>query len=216
MDSGDMLDLSLNEVENLAMKAARGAGLSWGQAEDLGRAARWLAGEGCDWASDLLALLESPDLHDPDRCAATAGLGLADRLPALSPGEVIRTGPLSMPRWLLPTLAHAAIAHGATLSGEVGDLAFSCDAGGLRLSAPLASLPHGVCEARLCRTARAEPLAHGLLRQPRSATRASVLARLEHYIHRTYVPNSEKSRLRGAGAPGGIAGQAAGLPAGQS
>jgi len=31
------VDLSLNEVETLAAKAARGAGLSWGGAEEIGR-----------------------------------------------------------------------------------------------------------------------------------------------------------------------------------
>lgn len=34
---------SLNEIAALAKRAARGAGLSWGMAEEAGRAARWLA-----------------------------------------------------------------------------------------------------------------------------------------------------------------------------
>ena len=35
-----MSDLSLNEVESLALKVARGAGYSWGLAEDVGRHGR--------------------------------------------------------------------------------------------------------------------------------------------------------------------------------
>jgi hypothetical protein len=37
-----MTQLSLSEVEALAAKASRGAGLSWGLAEEAGKAARWL------------------------------------------------------------------------------------------------------------------------------------------------------------------------------
>ncbi|NJO21709.1 MAG: DUF3726 domain-containing protein [Sphingomonadales bacterium] len=36
--------VSLNEIENLSLKACRGAGMSWGLAEEAAQAARWLAG----------------------------------------------------------------------------------------------------------------------------------------------------------------------------
>jgi hypothetical protein len=51
-----LIDMSLNEVETLAAKAARGAGLSWGGAEEIGRAARLLARAGRDWPALVLAL----------------------------------------------------------------------------------------------------------------------------------------------------------------
>ncbi len=44
-----MTDLSLNEVETLAAKAARGSGLSWGLADDVAKAARRLACAGLNW-----------------------------------------------------------------------------------------------------------------------------------------------------------------------
>lgn len=53
-----LIELSLNEVESLAAKAARGAGFAWGLADDIGRAARRLAQEGAEWGTALLALLE--------------------------------------------------------------------------------------------------------------------------------------------------------------
>ncbi|MEL7259121.1 MAG: DUF3726 domain-containing protein, partial [Pseudomonadota bacterium] len=37
---------SLNEVESLARKAARGAGYSWGLAEEAGKATRWTCAAG--------------------------------------------------------------------------------------------------------------------------------------------------------------------------
>ncbi len=52
-----MIDLSLNEVETIAAKAARGAGLSWGGAEEIGKAARAMARAGVAWDVQLLDLL---------------------------------------------------------------------------------------------------------------------------------------------------------------
>lgn len=49
--------LSRNEVEALCLKAARGAGMSWGLAEEAGFTAGWLAARGVDGASGLLAHL---------------------------------------------------------------------------------------------------------------------------------------------------------------
>lgn len=49
--------LSRNEVETLCLKAARGAGMPWGLAEEAGYAAGWLAMRGVDGASVLLAHL---------------------------------------------------------------------------------------------------------------------------------------------------------------
>ena len=38
-----MFNLSLNEIDACTKKAARGAGMSWGLAEEAGKAVRWLA-----------------------------------------------------------------------------------------------------------------------------------------------------------------------------
>ena len=48
---------SLNEIEALAKKAARGSGCSWGVAEDAGRAVRWLEARGLPGAEALGTLL---------------------------------------------------------------------------------------------------------------------------------------------------------------
>ncbi len=57
-----MIDLSLNEVETIAAKAARGAGLSWGGSEEIGKAARAMAKAGSAWDAVLLDLLAlAPD-----------------------------------------------------------------------------------------------------------------------------------------------------------
>lgn len=51
--------LSRNEIETLCLKAARGAGLSWGLAEEAGFAAGWLAARGIDGAGALLDHLQN-------------------------------------------------------------------------------------------------------------------------------------------------------------
>ncbi len=48
---------SLNEIEGLARKAARGSGLSWGLAEEAGKATRWLCAAGLPGADALAGLL---------------------------------------------------------------------------------------------------------------------------------------------------------------
>ncbi len=50
--------LSRNEIETLCLKAARGAGMSWGLAEEAGFAAGWLAASGIDGAGALLDNLQ--------------------------------------------------------------------------------------------------------------------------------------------------------------
>ena len=47
------MDYSLNEYEALAFKAARGAGLAWGIAEEAGKAVRTLSSLGLESASIL-------------------------------------------------------------------------------------------------------------------------------------------------------------------
>lgn len=61
--------LSCAEIEALSLKAARGAGLSWGMAEEAGYGATWLEVRGLDGASTLLALL---DLYDEGDLASLA------------------------------------------------------------------------------------------------------------------------------------------------
>ncbi len=55
---GARVRLSMTELETLAAKAARGAGLAWGLAEEAGAATRWLQARGFDGADLLLAHLE--------------------------------------------------------------------------------------------------------------------------------------------------------------
>ena len=121
-------NLSRNETESLCMKAARGAGFSWGMAEEVCFAAGWLCEQGIDGATPLLALLtqkldrptdfgkpvfvdghwQSVD-HGP-LCPIRLGAALTDR--AALPGGPFRQDaqldPVETPLLLLPFLVRVA------------------------------------------------------------------------------------------------------------
>jgi hypothetical protein len=179
---------SLNEVEALARKAARGAGFSWGLAEDAGRAVRTLCAHGLPGAEALATLLETA--HP---CPIRAGTALCDHGPPLPENF----GPVAVPLLLLPFVAWtlrpgdpalslrwedgaATVAHGAilacTLSGNGG-------APSIVTLQTLSSPP----EATLTRTHRATASAHAI----ETLTEAAA---------RTYAPATEQSRQSGAGA----------------
>ena len=52
---------SLNEIEALGKKAARGAGMPWGMAEEASKALRWLCAHGIDGMTHLARLLKRND-----------------------------------------------------------------------------------------------------------------------------------------------------------
>ena len=166
-----MIELSFNEVETLAAKAARGAGYGWGLAEDIGRAAAALAREGRDWSGDLLRLLEeAPGFvvsgAAGPRCPALMAAWVADAPPE---GE-LRLADVARPVWLDALLR---------LRGEYraeGDL----------------------------EAARADVVVRrGRLPRPPAPGRPVLtrerLEALGALAARTYVPESESSRTRGAG-----------------
>jgi uncharacterized protein DUF3726 len=191
-----VIDLSLNEAQTLAVRAARGAGFSWGLAEEIGRAARALAVRGEPWAEALLALTRLSDSFDPPspERAARWQCGKTDQ-PASAPLCPIRTAMLlidmgidlgvaplrlsyvGLPIWLQGLLqageatAQCAVDYGAanTLS-QTADVTIS--RAGERSEAPAA------------RRAQVAP---------------DVLAALQPIVQRVYVPESERSRTRGAG-----------------
>ena len=58
------MSYSLNEIEALSKKAARGAGLSWGMSEEAAKATRWLVSHGLPAARLLADLLNQTDRVD--------------------------------------------------------------------------------------------------------------------------------------------------------
>lgn len=120
-----MIALSLGEAEALARKAARGAGRSWGMAEEFGRAVRWLEGSGLPAMALLATLLARTDgmaatrltpsweahtgLVHPDAtplCPIALGTALSDH--GITSCPLGRIGPVWAPVFVVPHLADMA------------------------------------------------------------------------------------------------------------
>lgn len=205
--------LSLNEVEALCMKAARGAGFDWGIAEEAGAAAAWLCARGIDGAAALLSHLDWMEGRTWDEvrpmstalprprgggtlCPLALGTALADGsvLPGAAPGVV------HAPVLLLPFLHALAAAQGCTLAAAWDGVTVTVGPDGT-LAGDGAALA-ATATARPDLSARAEAPAAAGAAPDRLPLSPATLAGLEAYALRTTVPASGASRAD-AGAAGG-------------
>lgn len=122
--------LSLSEINALCLKAARGAGLDWGEAEEAGWAASWLSRAGLAGPSITLAWLRDADhLARPRpapglwpapsgaQCPLRCGTALADfaGLPEGPGAQALTVQRVAYPLMLLPFVARAAARTGFDL-----------------------------------------------------------------------------------------------------
>jgi hypothetical protein len=107
------VDMAHSELRSLVTKAARGAGLPWGHAEEAGWAADWLARRALpagEWAAQWLAASVEGRPGPVE-----VGTALSDRLAGAElplAGECLPDG-LPAPGYLLPFLHRIAERHGA-------------------------------------------------------------------------------------------------------
>ncbi|MCC5974755.1 MAG: DUF3726 domain-containing protein [Rubellimicrobium sp.] len=173
---------SLNEIEALVLKAARGAGLPLGHAEDIAAAAPLLAAAAPGDLDQLVAALAPP--HDPVTLPeadpillhapriAMAGPLILDRLMAEGGSACLRTPDAPA---LMIALARAA--------APAGQIATRTDGTYLHLTMTPDQPPPG------------PPTLAGPVPVP-----PRIWASLESLAARTLVPESEASRRSGAGA----------------
>ncbi|WP_306152934.1 DUF3726 domain-containing protein [Roseovarius sp. MMSF_3281] len=205
---------SLNEIETLSRKAARGAGLSWGLAEEAGKAARWLTAAGLPGPQVLADLLTRNDGAEYEAlcpmeaeegtwvakggtlCPLISGAVLCDNAQRLQQGKV-SLGRTAAPMLLLPYLDAAARQCGTALTvqwnGTTITLGNAAQTTGNGLDAPMAE------KITISPTPVACP-APPVARRNRGDMPADVARRLTAFAERTYAPETEESRLSGAGA----------------
>ncbi len=219
MIAGPASQLSLGETEAIALKAARGQGLSWGMAEEAAYAARWLSDQGLDGLSILLGQLDQRlTLQNPDAapvmggrlwspagpdalCPIVAGTALNDfgLLPEGPLHNCLSIGPLSTPALLLPFVG---------LVAAFADTAFKIEWAQCRLTL----CRSGICEVldgagiltqktAALHITPCDPSAGPVFVKKRLATPKATLDGLTLYAAKTYVPASGLSR-RNAGALG--------------
>ena len=200
--------LSLGEIEALGQKAARGAGLDWGLAEEAGWAARMLAASGLP-GPELLALAlaggpgRAPTVGpggwqgDGPLCPVRTGAALADfaGLPAGLSDAGLRIDPVRAPALLLPFVALAAARIGRPLAVDWGGGQGLAGHGTLTAAGYVMTPVAAVAVTRSARGPEtgAQP--------PRRAVAPEARAALEALALDTTVPPSDTSRAD-AGAGG--------------
>ena len=173
------LDLSLGEFQALALKALRGAGYTWGQAEDGARAARALAASDLPAAAALCALLTS--LPEAALCPICQGCALSDQ--GIDEEKNLQ---VVLPILLLPALGF----RGFEMNGQGIEALAGPD--GFTFAGPIDGQVYAVSIAPSRRTM---PEA----RSSRARLSQSEFDQLQSFAHRTYAPATEESRLKGAG-----------------
>jgi hypothetical protein len=206
------MSFALNEIEATAKRAARGAGLSWGMAEEASKATRWLCAQGIDGAAVLAAVLEqtegkpASDMRPQSLsgewqaeggrlCPLLAGASLSDCAAGLADARItLQT--VSHPAMLLPFAAAIAGQLGQTVTLEWEGCAAVTDGRAVSIAGD------ALLDAK---AAGASASLGGTLGTPmpqatRAAPDAAAWESLNRFAHRTFAPATEASRLAGAGA----------------
>ena len=207
---------SLNEIEATCKRAARGAGLPWGLAEEAGKAARWLTARGLPGAEELAEVLARNDGKSYGDlapvsadgvwrapagrlCPIVTGAALCDRAAEIAAGTEIELGTVAHPLLLAAYAAAAAkLTHTAIeLSWDGAAIVLTPD--GLSTDGDPAALTTRSADSVRCRRAEnaAEASPTGT---PGHTVDAETWSRLSAFAHRTFAPATEASRLAGAGA----------------
>ncbi len=205
------MSYSLNEIEAMAKKAARGAGYAWGPAEEAGKAVRWLESHALSGAAALVGHLNIGDIDGPPTslqgdwssatgvlCPLTSGAALNDCAEQLADGHIQRLLDVDHPLLILPFAAWAALHIKAPIKVEWDGVRATTDGYRLRHDALNGDPNHRRAAVVICKMDNATDD----LRAPalRGAISKDVWQALRVFAHRTYAPASEASRLLGAGA----------------
>lgn len=209
--------ISRGEVEALCMKAARGAGMEWGLAEEAGFSVGWLWAHGVDGTQVLLDhLLTLQTLSGQNRslmimkgswqgqeeaklCPIFLGAALSDYL-GLPEGLVmsgrLMVGPVSQPLLLLPFLASIAkrLNRSVHLAGQ-GAYVTTTPSGGMVYFAI-----EQISEQNMFEISLIDSEFYDIFAVKKMAVKNTILSRLNDFALKTTVAVSDQSRAdAGAG-----------------
>ena len=218
-----MANYSLSEIDTLTRKATRGAGYSWGIAEEVGKAMRWLSAYGFSGPEILAKHLEivankqqdfipnSKDVTSEEKifgnadeplCPLYCGTLINDLGHHLEAGKTLTFNNMLSPLLALPSAARNAEAYNISVSFSCSETIVICNPDGITNN----DTPHlfdafslGDKADVICSRTEGEfKSTHFPSPQGRSIT-AEALVTLERFAHQTYAPATDESRLRGAG-----------------
>lgn len=193
--------VSQNEIEGLVLKAARGAGYSWGMAEDVAFATRWLAAHDFDAIGALDRLLADTTMEPGSLlCTIGAGTEVADGNIDELPLPVFY---VSVPLMLIPFVARFACDVGRPIEMTWQDARVVIVPEGphaVRVAAD-GAIDAGLVNPVMVGLADEDQISEGRRARPGGRkVDVDAWARLEAIGARTYVPASDQSRIAGAGA----------------
>lgn len=204
--------VSIGEVQSTVMKATRGAYMSWGMAEEAGRAAAWLETRRLPGATAAASLVDENDAipmarlspSDPFAsvvkgegrlCPLLAGAAISDA----NRDDAFEVVSVAHPLLLVSFVAQLGEGHGTDFSVTWQGVEILCGYNGLTVKGERESLlKNYVSSVKIEPTIQAADAVSE--RELRADVEDKVWDLLEHYAHRTYVPASEASRIAGAGA----------------
>ncbi|MCP4283777.1 MAG: DUF3726 domain-containing protein [Gammaproteobacteria bacterium] len=205
---------SLNEIDVMGKRAARGAGLTWGLAEEAGKAARWLCAcdlPGAEILNEILTISDGKKYDDLAPISAEgvwhapsgslsplfAGPALSDRAASLAAGHEIELGKTIKPLFLAPYLSTAAKLTGTTIELAWADATVTVTSQGILLKGGNVSATEA--ESVRCRGVEANQEISSEGVHGRNVDR-DAWDHLSLLMHRYLAPDTEESRIAGAGA----------------
>ena len=207
--------VSMNELDSMTRKAFRGAGYHWGEAEEAGKAAIWLARRGLPALAPILHLLNEAQARLPAMrpqkdaqrikaaggllCPVLAGMALSDAAEELRPARQLQLDPLCAPLLIAPFLAAAAEAIPFRL--VISSPAVNIEACGRDCAIQIHSEAAQDGSAILQALDLQSPV-HGsiTITDHLPTVQPEKWDALSAFAARTYVPATAQSRLSGAGA----------------
>ncbi|MCB1459477.1 MAG: DUF3726 domain-containing protein [Nitratireductor sp.] len=209
------MHLSLNEIEATSKRATRGAGRSWGMAEEGAKAVRSLHEIGLPGVRLLATLLQETDCLPQSSIAPTllkgdwqgesgllcplaTGATMSDIAPEIAAGREVRTRALSCPLLLVPFAIAIAHTSGKTLRLQWADVTLDAHPDGVSRDLTNENLLARRAETMTCRTVETGVMAAGA--DPLHNVDPDDWELLNAFAFRTFAPESEASRRKGAGS----------------
>ena len=224
-----MINRSLNEIEHICRKAARGCGLPWGVADEVGKAVRWLHVFEIDGVSCLVDLLSRYDHHHHVDYAPKSLEGVwQSRSESLSPLMVgtslcdcmeymqdadIQTSEINYPVLTAGFLGQTALTEDQAVSLKWASVELVLYRERLLIKGHRDDLQRNKVDALFCARASFQDkmdssdsgITHEITQEIGAVIGNTQIApdtweKLEQYAYLTYVKGTEASRLSGAGA----------------
>lgn len=186
---------SIGEVRALSMKAARGAGMVWGLAEETGFAVEWLETKNAPGVEALARYLDQlPEGKgvDTEVCPIAVGAGISDYGCIEDDFQIT----IHQPLLILPFLALIAVNESLEISWQ--DHKVVVNETGISGGVPLAATSIGPFSCSVRKGVVSTPSLPRVHRV--SDDRKAFMDILGRFAHKTYAPATDASRASGAGA----------------